>query len=61
MFYGVQGGKTAELTGLPLWPTLNAVAGGRAVAVDDDIFYLNVGPAAAHDVLSVLEGSLPHR
>ena len=42
IFYGVQGGpaKAAALTGMPLWPTLTAVAGGTAIAVDDDVFYL---------------------
>ncbi|GAA1149020.1 iron-siderophore ABC transporter substrate-binding protein [Streptomyces hebeiensis] len=57
LFYGVQGndGKAARLTEAPLWPTLSAVAGKTAVAVDDDTFFLNTGPTAARDVLGVLE------
>jgi len=58
IFYGVQGGKAAELTSLALWPTLTAVTENHAVAVDDDVFYLNVGPAAARRVLTVLEHTL---
>lgn len=58
IFYGVQGGDDAELTGLPLWPTLVAVDDGQAVSVDDDVFYLNVGPTAARGVLTDLETSL---
>jgi iron complex transport system substrate-binding protein len=56
IFYGVQGGqaKAAQLTGMPLWPTLTAVTGGSAVAVDDDVFYLNTGPTAARGVLTTL-------
>lgn len=58
VFYGVQGGKDAELTGLPLWSTLTAVSAGHAVSVDDDTFYLNTGPTAAAGVLDVLQKSL---
>lgn len=58
VFYGVQGGDAASLTGLPLWPTLQAVADGRAVQVDDDVFYLNTGPTAARLVLEQLQASL---
>ena len=56
IFYGVQGGpaKAAALTGMPLWPTLTAVAGSTAIAVDDDVFYLNTGPTAARGVLTAL-------
>ncbi|GLW06104.1 hypothetical protein Misp01_12340 [Microtetraspora sp. NBRC 13810] len=60
IFSGVQGGAAAAgtLTGAPLWPTLTAVAGGTAIPVDDDMFYLNAGPTAALGVLKVLEQHL---
>lgn len=58
IFYGVQGGDDSQLTSLPLWPTLAAVDDEHAVAVDDDVFYLNVGPTAARGILSQLETSL---
>ncbi|MFD7119906.1 ABC transporter substrate-binding protein [Streptomyces sp. NPDC059922] len=60
LFYGVQGpaSKVSELTKAPLWPTLSAVAGKTAIPVDDDVFYLNTGPAAARDVLAVLDQHL---
>ncbi|MFF5565620.1 ABC transporter substrate-binding protein [Streptomyces sp. NPDC012623] len=60
IFYGVQGDETkaTSLTDAPLWPTLSAVAGGTALPVDDDVFYLNTGPTAARDVLTVLKKHL---
>ncbi|MEV6420841.1 ABC transporter substrate-binding protein [Streptomyces sp. NPDC051662] len=60
LFYGVQGAesKASALTKAPLWPTLSAVAGKTAIPVDDDVFYLNTGPTAARDVLTVLEKHL---
>ncbi|GAB3046023.1 ABC transporter substrate-binding protein [Sediminivirga luteola] len=58
IFYGVQGGDDTELTSLGLWPSLGAVEKGQAVSVDDDVFYLNVGPTAARGVLSVLQEEL---
>jgi iron complex transport system substrate-binding protein len=60
LFYGVQDAatKSSALTEAPLWPTLSAVAGGTAVPVDDDTFYLNTGPTAARDVLSTLQRHL---
>lgn len=58
IFYGVQGGDETELTSAPLWPTLEAVSAGQAVEVDDDVFYLNVGPTAARGVLTTLEDAL---
>ncbi|SKA81009.1 iron complex transport system substrate-binding protein [Agreia bicolorata] len=58
IFYGVQGGDNTQLTSLPLWPTLAAVDNEHAVSVDDDVFYLNVGPTAARGVLSQLEKTL---
>ena len=58
VFYGVQGGDETELTSFALWPTLTAVANDRAVEVDDDVFYLNVGPVAARGILSDLSAKL---
>lgn len=58
VFYGVQGGKAPELTDMPLWPTLEAVATEQAVQVDDDPFYLNAGPTAANVVVDQLKQSL---
>lgn len=58
IFYGVQGGKLTEITDQSLWGTLKAVEAKQAVAVDDDIFYLNVGPTAARGVLSALQDAL---
>ncbi|MFC0454230.1 iron-siderophore ABC transporter substrate-binding protein [Rhodococcus jostii] len=54
IFYGVQGGDASTLTKAPLWPELQAVRAGRAIPVDDDVFYLNTGPTAARQVLTVL-------
>ncbi|WP_066913003.1 ABC transporter substrate-binding protein [Millisia brevis] len=54
LLYGVQG-DPAELTDMPLWPTLGAVAADHAVSVDDDAFYLNAGPTAARVVLDQLQ------
>lgn len=60
LFYAVQGedAKATALTRAPLWPTLSAVASKRAVAVDDDAFYLNTGPTAARGVLTELDKRL---
>ncbi|GAA3634544.1 iron-siderophore ABC transporter substrate-binding protein [Kineosporia mesophila] len=58
LFYGVQGGDATKLTGLPLWDSLAVVQAGKAVAVDDDTFYLNTGPTAARGILSTLEKTL---
>ncbi|WP_392507318.1 ABC transporter substrate-binding protein [Naumannella halotolerans] len=58
IFYGVQGGDAAELTHMPLWPTLVAVEEQHAVQVDDDPFFLNAGPTAARVVLNQLKTSL---
>jgi len=55
---GVQGGDDTALTGLPLWPTLQAVADDHVTFVDDDVFYLNTGPTAARAVLEQLEAVL---
>ncbi|GAB2919572.1 ABC transporter substrate-binding protein [Streptomyces mayteni] len=58
IFYGVQGGDESEITSQSLWPTLAAVDAGQTVSVDDDVFYLNVGPTAARGILSELEATL---
>lgn len=58
LLYGVQGGDPSTLTQTPLWPELQAVRTGRAIAVDDDTFYLNTGPTAARQVLTVLEDTV---
>ncbi|MEU2001222.1 iron-siderophore ABC transporter substrate-binding protein [Rhodococcus sp. NPDC019627] len=54
LFYGVQG-DAATLTNAPLWSQLEAVRSGRAIPVDDDVFYLNTGPTAARKVLETLK------
>lgn len=58
IFYGVQGGDDTELTSLGLWPTLVAVDDDQVVSVDDDVYYLNVGPTAARGILAGLENTL---
>lgn len=51
IFYGVQAQSDAALTSMPLWPSLSAVQSGHVTRVDDDAFYLNVGPTAAREIL----------
>jgi iron complex transport system substrate-binding protein len=64
IYYSVQGATTeaqaaaSATLGNPLWQTLPAVRGGRAVLVDDDPWYLNAGPTAARLVLGDLETTL---
>ncbi|KDP91286.1 MULTISPECIES: ABC transporter substrate-binding protein [Clavibacter] len=58
VFAGVQGGDEKALTGLPLWPTLQAVEDDAVTFVDDDVFYLNTGPTAARSVLAAMEKAL---
>jgi len=41
-----ESGEDAVLAG-PLWSRLAAVEEGRAVAVEDDVFYTGIGPTAA--------------
>ena len=53
ILYGVQG-DASSLTSAALWPTLGAVAAGRAIQVEDDPFYLNAGPTAARFVLDTV-------
>ncbi|BAW93736.1 ABC transporter component [Actinomyces sp. Chiba101] len=53
ILYGVQG-DASSLTSAALWPTLGAVAAGRAIQVEDDPFYLNAGPTAARFVLTTV-------
>lgn len=58
ILYGVQGEDASALTGAPLWGTLGGVQTDHAVRVDDDVFYLNVGPTAARLSLAQLETTL---
>ncbi|MBP2457122.1 iron complex transport system substrate-binding protein [Clavibacter michiganensis] len=58
VFAGVQGGDEEALTGLPLWPTLQAVEDDAVTFVDDDVFYLNTGPTAARAVLEAMRSAL---
>jgi iron complex transport system substrate-binding protein len=58
VFAGVQGGDETALTGLPLWPTLQAVEDDAVTFVDDDVFYLNTGPTAARAVLEAMRSAL---
>ncbi|MGX5655833.1 ABC transporter substrate-binding protein [Geodermatophilus nigrescens] len=59
LFYGAYGadGATAaeQVTAGPLWASIPAVAGGRSVAVDDDRWFLGLGPLGAGLVLDDLE------
>ncbi len=58
VFAGVQGGDDTALTGLPLWPTLQAVEDDAVTFVDADVFYLNTGPTAARSVLEAMRSAL---
>jgi iron complex transport system substrate-binding protein len=60
VFYGVQGGAGAASTLLngPVWRGIPAVAAGRTIEVDDDVWYLNAGPVAARAVLDGLAAAL---
>ncbi len=54
--YGAEGAAAAEqVTAGPLWRSIPAVAEGRAVAVDDDRWFLGLGPLGAGLVLDDLE------
>jgi iron complex transport system substrate-binding protein len=54
--YGAEGAVAAEqVTAGPLWRSIPAVAEGRAVAVDDDRWFLGLGPLGASLVLDDLE------
>jgi iron complex transport system substrate-binding protein len=54
--YGADGAAAAEqVTAGPLWRSIPAVAEGRAVAVDDDRWFLGLGPLGAGLVLDDLE------
>ncbi|SDC58608.1 iron complex transport system substrate-binding protein [Geodermatophilus telluris] len=63
LFYGAYGadGATAadQVTAGPLWQSIPAVAQGRAVAVDDDRWFLGLGPLGAGLVLDDLEELAP--
>ncbi len=54
--YGEEGAAAAgQITGGPLWQSIPAVAEGRSVAVDDDRWFLGLGPLGAGLVLDDLE------
>ena len=58
--YGEDGAEQqAELSAGPLWQRLDAVSRGNAHAVSDDLWYLGIGPIAAHRVLDELAGHAP--
>lgn len=63
LFYGAFGqdgtADLAAVTAGPLWRTLPAVAGGRAHQIDDDLWYLGIGPIAAERTLDELAGFAP--
>lgn len=50
VFYAGTGQGIAFIEEAPLWPTLDAVVGGRTVAVDFDPWFMNAGPTAARIV-----------
>lgn len=60
LFYSAYGssGKDAQdkVTANPLWERLDAVSGGRAHEVRDDLWYLGIGPIAADLVLDDMKG-----
>ena len=58
IFYAVQGGDEAELTGLAQWPALAAVKAQRAVEVDGATFFVNTEPTAAQQVLEKFQTTL---
>lgn len=62
IFYSVQGDAeetdAASVVAGPLWQSMNAVAAGQAVQVDDDPWYLNAGPTAARLVIGQLAEQL---
>ncbi len=62
IFYGAYGpaGKAQQeqLTAAPLWQNLSAVRAGKAYEVNDDVWYLGIGPIAADLVLTDLEKHL---
>lgn len=47
------------MTAGPLWSAVPAVADGRAHEIDDDLWYLGIGPIAADLVLDDLAGYAP--
>ncbi|MFP5021778.1 ABC transporter substrate-binding protein [Pseudonocardia phyllosphaerae] len=63
LFYGEQkakpGAPLPELLRTGLGPSLRAVRDKHAVAVDDDVWYLNAGPVAARRVLDDMAKALP--
>ena len=52
-----ESGEEGVLGG-PLWPRLSAVQEGRAIAVEDDVFYTGIGPTAASLMVERLAAAL---
>ena len=52
-----ESGEAAVVAG-PLWSRLSAVQDGRAIAVEDDVFYTGIGPTAATLVVERLADRL---
>lgn len=52
-----ESGEEAVLGG-PLWPRLSAVQEGRAIEVEDDVFYTGIGPTAASLMVERLAAAL---
>ena len=61
MFYAGYGkdGEQAKLAGDPLWQRLGAVSRRNAYPVNDDLWYLGIGPLAANRVLDDLARYAP--
>ena len=58
--YGEDGrARQSELSAGPLWQRLTAVTRGAAHPVDDDLWYLGIGPLAADRVLDELRSYAP--
>lgn len=54
------GGSTGETSVVEgaVWPRLNAVKGGQAKAVNDDVWFLGLGPTGAQLILKDLRDVL---
>ena len=61
VFYAGTGQGVAFIEDAPLWSTLGAVGGGRAVPVDFDPWFMNAGPTAARlvqtEIIRALDGN----
>ncbi|MER7015959.1 iron-siderophore ABC transporter substrate-binding protein [Saccharopolyspora sp. NPDC000359] len=65
LFYSAYGDRTREqmndVVGSVQWSTLEAVRSGRAIEVNDDTWFLGLGPLAANLVLDDLQKYLSQR